>query len=177
MIRSVLQLCIVGAALIGAPGLAAQTAGVPPLPHPDHSAHHPQPDSAFAALQERGRIGMGVDQYESTHRFDALTNGGRIEYLLNSDDPEGITAIRQHLQQITRDFAAGDFTTPGFVHAMVVPGTVTMAARKDRIQYTFRPLPRGGEVNITTADPDALRAIHEFMAFQRQDHRAEGHAH
>jgi len=31
-------------------------------------SHH---DSSFAALQERGRVAMGVDQYTSTHHFDA----------------------------------------------------------------------------------------------------------
>jgi hypothetical protein len=27
-------------------------------------------------------------------------------------------------------------------------------------------------VRITTRDADALRAVHEFLAFQRKDHRA-----
>jgi hypothetical protein len=37
-------------------------------------------------------------------------------------------------------------------------------------------LPGGGEVRIRTASPAALAAIHEFLAFQRMDHRAhEGH--
>jgi hypothetical protein len=49
-----------------------------------------------------------------------------------------------------------------------------MAAKKDKITYTFRELPRGGELRIRTKDSEALRAIHEFMAFQRSDHRAGG---
>jgi hypothetical protein len=51
-----------------------------------------------------------------------------------------------------------------------------MAARRRAIRYEFRELPRGGEVRITTSDPAALRAVHEFLAFQRSDHRAAGHA-
>ncbi len=49
-----------------------------------------------------------------------------------------------------------------------------MAAKRSTIRYVYRPLPDGGEVRISTSDPEALRAIHEFMAFQRRDHRAGG---
>jgi hypothetical protein len=131
-------------------------------------------DSAFAALQARGKVAMGVDQYTSTHVFDSLEDGGRIELQRNVDDPEGIRTIREHLQEIARAFKAGDFSTPAFVHMMEVPGTRIMAAKRDAITYTFRELPRGGELRITTRDPEAIRAIHEFMAFQREDHRAGG---
>jgi len=97
------------------------------------TAQHPAApgDSAFEAVQERGVIGMGVDQYASTHRFDALPDGGRIEYQYDSDDPEGIEQIRQHLKEIQAAFEAGDFSTPAFVHAQTVPGTDVMAARKE----------------------------------------------
>ena len=36
-------------------------------------------DTSFAAMQRRGKIAMGVDQYTSVHKFDDLTNGGRVE--------------------------------------------------------------------------------------------------
>jgi hypothetical protein len=120
---------------------------------------------------------MGVDQYTSTHRFDALPDGGRIELQRNEDDPDGITQIRAHLQQIARAFTAGDFSTPAFVHLRQMPGAAVMARKKEAITYSFSPLPRGGQLRLTTADPEALRAIHQFMAAQRGDHRAGGHAH
>lgn len=134
-------------------------------------------DPDFAALQERGGIGMGVDQYASTHLFDALPDGGRIEYQYDGDDPEGIEQIRRHLKEIQTAFAAGDFSTPAFVHAQEVPGTAVMAARREHIEYRYTDLPRGGELRLVTEDPEALAAIREFMAFQRADHRAEGMDH
>jgi len=134
-------------------------------------------DTAFAALQERGRLGMGVDQYTSTHVFDSLEDGGRIELQRDVDDPEGVAIIRAHLREIAEAFARGDFRTPAFVHAQEVPGTRIMAERREHIRYTFRELPRGGEVRITTRDPEALAAVHEFLAFQRKEHRAGGHVH
>ena len=76
--------------------------------------------------------------------------------------------------EIARAFAAGDFSTPAFVHLRQVPGTAVMAARRAYITYTEHDLPRGGEVRIVTHDPDALAAIHEFMAYQRGEHHAGG---
>jgi hypothetical protein len=139
-----------------------------------HAMHH-SPDTTFARVQAQGRIAMGVDQYTSTHCFDASATGGRIELQRNVDDPEGVATIRRHLQELVAAFRSGDFSAPMFVHSREVPGTKVMAARRAHITYTYRPLPRGGEVVIETRDPEALHAIHEFMMFQRSDHRAGGH--
>jgi hypothetical protein len=134
-------------------------------------------DSAFRALQERGRVQMGVDQYTSAHRFEPLPDGGRIELQREIEDSAGVGQIRKHLQQIRLAFQAGDFRTPFLVHDMPVPGADVMAARRQLIRYEFRELPRGGEVRIITTDAQAVRAVHEFLAFQRQDHRVESHRH
>ena len=131
----------------------------------------------FAALQARGEVGMGVDQYISTHVFDALPDGGRIEYVYDGEDDEGIALIRSHLREIQAAFAAGDFSTPAFIHDQDVPGTDVMAARRDQIDYLYADLPRGGELRLVTTDPEALGAIQEFMAFQREDHQAGGMDH
>ena len=115
---------------------------------------------------------MGVDQYTSTHEFESLPDGGRIELRRDPRDSAGVAQIRTHLQEIARAFAAGDFSTPAFVHMRAVPGTDVMAARRAAIAYAYRALPGGGEVRIATADPEAVRAVHAFLAFQRADHRA-----
>lgn len=136
-------------------------------------------DSAFAALQDRGASpeAMGVDQYTSAHRFDDLPDGGRMELQREVEDPAGVARIRSHLRHIARVFAEGDFRIPGFVHDRAdVPGTVVMRAKRDVIRYEFQKLPRGGEIRIRTTDPQAIQAIHAFLAFQRRDHRAHGHS-
>ena len=129
-------------------------------------------DSAFTALQARGAAGMGVDQYTSTHTFEPLANGGRITLRRNMVDSAGAEAIRMHLRTIAAAFAAGNFATPGFVHADSVPGTDVMAAKRSAIQYSVAPIARGGELRITTSDRAALEAIHRFLAYQRREHRA-----
>lgn len=132
-------------------------------------------DSSFAAIQRRGKVAMGVDQYTSIHNFDDLADGGRIELQRDRDDVAGTQAIRDHLKAISAAFSAGDFSTPAFVHMREVPGTKAMAEKRKAIRYTFRELPRGGELRITTADAAALAAVHQFLAFQRDDHHAAGH--
>jgi hypothetical protein len=120
---------------------------------------------------------MGVDQYMSAHRFDVLSDGGRIELQRVVDDSAGTAQIRRHLREIARAFATGDFGTPSFVHLRQVPGTAVMAERRSAIHYDVRDLPRGAELRITTRDSAAVAAIHEFMMFQRMDHRVGGAGH
>jgi hypothetical protein len=139
--------------------------------HTRHAGASSRADTAFDALQNRGARVMGVDQYTSSHKFEALPDGGRIELVRDVDDTAGVRAIQEHLRTVAHQFAAGDFSASSAVHAREVPGTAVMRARRLAIRYEFRPLPRGGELRITTADREALRAIHEFLAFQRADHR------
>jgi hypothetical protein len=115
---------------------------------------------------------MGVDQYTSAHRFDDLPDGGRIELQRDPDDSAGVRTIREHLQKIAVAFSQGDFSVPGFVHAENVPGTATMRAQRASIRYRYAPLPGGGEVSITTHDPAAVAAVHDFLAYQRHEHHA-----
>ena len=137
----------------------------------------PVADTGFAALQARGAAAMGVDQYTSSHVFEALPDGGRIVLQRDSIDSAGTSIIRAHLRDIAARFSGGDFSIPGMVHAQVVPGTVDMAARRKLIRYVADTLPRGGEVRISTADSAAIAAVHAFLAFQRMDHHAAGHEH
>ncbi|HXE58096.1 MAG TPA: hypothetical protein VNK43_08850 [Gemmatimonadales bacterium] len=139
--------------------------------HPRHGRHAAS-DTGFAALQQRGKVAMGVDQYTSRHRFEPLPDGGRIELVRDEADSAGVATIRAHLSGIAESFARGDFRTPAFVHQQEVPGTRVMAERREKIRYHYRPLPGGGEVRIVTTDSLAVDAVHRFLEFQRRDHRA-----
>ena len=118
---------------------------------------------------------MGVDQYTSFHVFESLPDGGRISLQRDPEDSAGVAQIRAHMRRVARAFAGGDFALPGFVHAGRVPGTSVMAARKDRIRYAADTLTGGGVLLIWSDDSIAIQAIHDFLAFQRKDHRSAGH--
>lgn len=127
-------------------------------------------------MQTRGAHVMGVDQYTSAHVFEDLPDGGRV--VLERDDlsdSAAIATIRVHMHEIAASFRAGDFAKPFQVHAQAVPGTAVMRDRRTAISYAPIDRPRGGEVRITSRDSTAVRAIHEFLAFQRNQHRAGGH--
>lgn len=133
-------------------------------------------DSSFVLLQQRGEKAMGVDQYTSQHVFEPLSDGGRIVLQRKERDSIGEAEIRTHMRTISKAFSAGDFAVPGFVHATSdVPGTAVMRRLKGEITYTPRDLPAGAEVVISTRNPEAVAAIHDFLAFQRMDHRAGMH--
>ena len=130
-------------------------------------------DSAYAALQARGQHYMGVDQYTSTHHFIDRPDGGQIVLVRDSTDTAGISTIRMHLQHITKAFSQGDFQIPMLVHDTTVPGVKVMARKHEAIRYVYTPLTGGGQVTMSTSDPEALKAIHDFLAFQRSDHRTD----
>jgi len=157
--------------------LAALPVAAAPAAAQSEHEHHRRADSdtAYASMQQRGKAAMGVDQYTSTHQFEDLPDGGRIELQRDSSEHAGVAEIRAHLQRIAKAFAAGNFNLPGFVHAGEVPGTSARRERRARISYRYSPLPGGGQVRIETSDSRARRAVHEFLAFQRREHRVRAH--
>lgn len=138
------------------------------------SASRQQGDSAFAAMQVRGQMAMGVDQYTSQHKFDVTPDGGRIELQRDKPDSLGVAQVRAHMKLIQHAFEAGDFSTPAFVHMKDMPGAAMMAARRSSINYTYGDLPLGAEVRMSTSDPATRAAIVEFMNAQRSEHHAGG---
>lgn len=135
-----------------------------------------QSDSSFAALQQRGETAMGVNQYTSQHVFEQLPDGGRIVLQREASDSVGVAAIRAHMDTISKSFGNGDFAVPGFVHATGdVPGTAAMKRLKAEITYRPQILPGGAQVVISTRNPAGVAAVHEFLAFQRMDHRTGMH--
>lgn len=153
--RSLLAICMISACSSGKP--AAKPA-----------------DTAFAGMQHRGGMAMGVDQYSSTHKFDVSSDGGRIALERDSADSLGVAQIRAHMKLILHAFQAGDFSTPALVHAHDMPGTAMMTKKRDAIKYSYADLPLGGEVRLTSSDAEAIAAIREFMMAQRMEHHAGG---
>ena len=122
---------------------------------------------------DRAHQVMGFDQHRTTHHFYLFSDGGAIEVSVkDSSDATNRDAIRAHLPHIASMFGTGDFEAPMLVHdTRNVPGTAVMAARKATIRYRYLETPTGGRVDIQTADPEALAAVHAFLKFQITDHK------
>jgi len=124
------------------------------------------------AMNTRGAHVMGFDQNKTTHHFTLTKTGGIIQ--VQANDPSDTTScdhIRMHLEHISKAFAQGDFTDPHEVHAETPPGVPTMKARKAKITYQFESIAKGAKVIITTEDPKALEAVHDYLRYQIREHK------
>jgi hypothetical protein len=123
-------------------------------------------------VNKRGDRAMGFSHARTTHHFRLKSDGGLIEVTANdAGDAASRDQIRTHLQHIAKKFAAGDFAAPMFIHAKTPPGVPAMKRLKAGIKYQFEEIERGGQVRISTGNPDAIKAIHEFLRFQINDHQ------
>lgn len=108
----------------------------------------------------------------TTHSFRLFEDGGAIELRANDGaDKATIDAVREHLHEITAQFVKKDFSTPAFVHGRAPAGVATMERLHDAIQFRYENLDAGGRIRMTTKNPEALAAIHDFLRFQVIEHR------
>jgi hypothetical protein len=129
-------------------------------------------DPRHKGVVQRGDEVMGFSHEKTTHHFRLYADGGAIEVTANqAEDTESRDAIRAHLGHIVTMFAAGNFSAPMLIHAQNPPGTEEMKRLRDTIQYKLVTTERGASIRITTKDADALRAVHEFLRFQIDDHQ------
>ena len=129
-------------------------------------------DHKHEDMQKRGNAGMGFDQEKTTHHFLLTKNGGIIQVTANSaEDKDSLSQIRMHLQHIQHAFEAGDFNIPMFVHDQTPPGVATMTRLKDQLRYKYEPMEKGGRVVISSDNPEAVTALHDFLRFQVKEHR------
>jgi len=133
----------------------------------DPSAH----EQHMADVKKHGAEAMGFDQDKTTHHFRLYKDGGAVEVKANDPaDMASIGQIRDHLKQQAKKFAAGDFEAPEHTHGQAPPGVETMTRLRSKIRYEFQPAEGGGRLRITTADAQALAAVHDFLRFQIEDH-------
>jgi hypothetical protein len=141
---------------------AAQTGEANPCPL--HAQHQ--------ALDERGDKVMGFGHTRTTHHFLLEKDGGVIQVeAKDPGDAASLGQIRTHLAQIADAFSRGDFSMPKEIHARVLPGVPQMTKLKGQISYRYEESVDGARVRISTAHPEALAAVHEFLRAQIEDHR------
>lgn len=123
-------------------------------------------------LKEMGKAAMGFDQDAAAHHFLITDEGGAVQVTSkDAADAATIAAIRSHLKDIERQFAAGDFEKPLQTHGEEPPGVPAMRRLKGDISYRYAELPAGGQVRIATTNADALAAIHDFLRYQITEHK------
>ena len=143
-----------------------------PTPAPGMRFTGQQDHSKHEQMEKRGDQGMGFAQGKTTHHFLLRKDGGAIQVTTNSaGDKSSRDEIQMHLRHIARAFQSGEFNIPMFVHDQTPPGAATMTKLKDQIHYKYEAADNGGRVVISSANADAVTAIHEFLKFQITEHK------
>jgi hypothetical protein len=138
---------------------------------PLHKEHMKEAAQHQADVEKQGDEAMGFPHDKTTHHFRMNSDGGAIEVTVNdTKDSQNMQAIRSHLTRIATMFSNGEFSIPMFVHDQVPPGVPVMKEKRAELSYNFEELPSGGRVRIKTTNPDALKAVHDFLRFQIEDH-------
>jgi hypothetical protein len=128
---------------------------------------HQKSGNHAADVDNRGDHAMGFSHETTAHHFTLLRDGGTIEVDVKADQDDATRGqIRMHLTNIAAMFRDNNFDTPMFIHDRVPPGVRVMKEKHAAINYTFQLTDRGGQVRILTHDSKALKAIHQFLAFQ-----------
>ena len=80
-------------------------------------------DARQAEVAERGAKVMPFSLEKTRHQFTKTAVGGVQTVLArNAADQEQIQLIRQHLQQLAKKFAQGDYSGPESIHGTDMPG-------------------------------------------------------
>src|SRR5712664_3861994 len=136
------------------------------------SATRMRDSSHHDAVTSRGDHAMGFSHETTTHHFRLDKTGGAIDVSArNPKDSSTRDEIRMHLTHVAKRFAAGDFDIPVFIHDTTLPGAPVMAKLRGQIRYLYTDTPSGAKIQISTANPEALQAIHAFLRFQISDHQ------
>jgi hypothetical protein len=133
---------------------------------PSTDMHHDE------MVMKNGEKEMGFSQTATTHHFIITKDGGAIRITTNdANDTVNRDKIRRHLKMIAEQFKKGIFTTPFAIHGQIPPGVPDMDKLKAEITYSYAEFESGAEVQIVSANTDALKAIHEFLKFQITEHK------
>jgi len=133
---------------------------------------HKMIGSSHEEMNKRGDKVMAFEHSKTTHHFILSRDGGAIEVNANAaKDTASRDDIRSHLSHIAMMFAEGNFKAPMLIHDQEPPGVPVMQLLKNEIKYNFEKTEGGARVRISTENPEALLAIHEFLRFQIREHK------
>lgn len=131
-----------------------------------------QTDAHHAGVVARGDHVMGFSHEETVHHFHLTKEGGIIEALVSdSADAKSREEIHAHFEHIATMFASGDFNAPMLIHDRVPPGVPVMKKLRKQINYRVQDESSGSRIVISSENPKAVHAIHNFLRFQIQDHQ------
>jgi hypothetical protein len=129
-------------------------------------------DTKHGAEVDSRHDSMVMSHDSTRHSFRLFADGGAIELrAIDPKDSATIESVRAHLHGIAAEFTKKDFKTPTFVHGYTPDGVRQMERLHASINYRYEDVDSGARIRMTTSNPEALDAIHDFLRFQVIEHR------
>ena len=125
-----------------------------------------------AEVAQRGTEVMPFDLKATTHVFTKTSAGGTQRVVAkNPKDHRQVRLVRQHLKEIRKDFARGDFSGPAHIHGSDMPGLAQLkAATPGAVKIAYRDVDGGAELAYSTKDSQLGSALHQWFDAQLSDH-------
>jgi hypothetical protein len=136
-----------------------------------HSASA-EDNARHAEITKRGAVVMPFSLEKTQHQFTKTEHGG-IQRVVSRDplNQEQINLIRQHLEQLSKKFAVGDFSGPESIHGANMPGLAQLKnAKPGTLQIIYTAEPDGASLNFNSTDSELIKAVHSWFDAQVHDH-------
>jgi hypothetical protein len=105
---------------------------------------------------------------EATSEFIVTRSGGVVRMTVNDpQNAEEAGRISMRLRSVAAQFARGDFDLRGGAGASA-PGAAQLRELRGKVTYTAHSIEDGAELIISSQDPKAVTAIHQFLEFHRR---------
>ena len=132
----------------------------------------PTPDTAERqrSVAEVGATVMPFDLENSTHVFTKNTSGGLQKVMSDSNNPDQISLIRQHLSQEATKFSQGDFHDPEMIHGGDMAGLHELVTGFEQVSFEYSEIASGAQILYTSKEPSLVTAIHSWFDAQLEDH-------
>lgn len=144
-------------------------------------AQSPASPARLDEVAERGSHVMPFDLDKTVHIFDKTAHGGIQQVIAkNAADSGQIALIRQHLSDLSERFKQGDFSRQRRIHGDSMPGLSDLAGAYRKVNFSYRDLPNGAEIEFAANEPALIDAIHRYFDAQLSDHArhaVSGHHH
>jgi hypothetical protein len=106
---------------------------------------------------------LPVDQAKIALHFRLLSDGGAIDLVARRSSP---VVLRETARLISDKLSAGNFDLPLLAKDQSPPHLDALKKQKSSFAYKIEGMAGGIRIRITTADPAARAALHEFLRFQ-----------
>jgi hypothetical protein len=125
-----------------------------------------------AEVTRKGAKVMPFSLEKTQHQFTKTETGG-IQRVIARDahNKEQIQLIRQHLEQLSKKFALGDFSGPESIHGADMPGLAQLKnAKPGTLQIIYTAEPAGASLSFKSTDSELIKAVHSWFDAQLHDH-------